>query len=164
MALVVGTHYRDQIFDGSLGPGTIHYMHIKRSSNSNRTAGTMEVICTGELGGTQQGNGLAYFKSCWNSWNYITDGAHSIKVVDNIRESDGATGTSIFVGPIPGFTYSGSTDYSLSSSELIYPIYTGWYGFLEINLEWTNDPDLQYQLDILSTALFYCLLMKPDQI
>ena len=154
MALVVGTHYRDQIFDGSLGPGTIHYMHIKRSSNSNRTAGTMEVICTGELGGTQQGNGLAYFKSCWNSWNYITDGAHSIKVVDNIRESDGATGTSIFVGPIPGFTYSGSTDYSLSSSELIYPIYTGWYGFLEINLEWTNDPDLQYQLDNTSTAVF----------
>ena len=129
-------------------------MHIKRSSNSNRTAGTMEVICTGELGGTQQGNGLAYFKSCWNSWNYITDGAHSIKVVDNIRESDGATGTSIFVGPIPGFTYSGSTDYSLSSSELIYPIYTGWYGFLEINLEWTNDPDLQYQLDNTSTAVF----------
>ena len=84
MALVVGTHYRDQIFDGSLGPGTIHYMHIKRSSTSNRTAGTMEVICSGELGGTQQGNGLAYFKSCWNSWNYITDGAHSIKVVDNI--------------------------------------------------------------------------------
>jgi len=154
MAIVVGTHYRDQIFDGSLGPGTIHYMHIKRSSNSNRTAGTMEVICTGELGGTQQGNGLAYFKSCWNSWNYITDGAHSIKVVDNIRESDGATGTSIFVGPIPGFTYSGSTDYSLSSSELIYPIYTGWYGFLEINLEWTNDPDLQYQLDNTSTAVF----------
>ena len=154
MALVVGTHYREQIFDGSLGPGTIHYMHIKRSSNSNRTAGTMEVICTGELGGTQQGNGLAYFKSCWNSWNYITDGAHSIKVVDNIRESDGATGTSIFVGPIPGFTYSGSTDYSLSSSELIYPIYTGWYGFLEINLEWTNDPDLQYQLDNTSTAVF----------
>ena len=154
MALVVGTHYRDQIFDGSLGPGTIHYMHIKRSSNSNRTAGTMEVICTGELGGTQQGNGLAYFKSCWNSWNYITDGAHSIKVVDNIRESDTATGTSIFVGPIPGFTYSGSTDYSLSSSELIYPIYTGWYGFLEINLEWTNDPDLQYQLDNTSTAVF----------
>ena len=62
MAIVVGTHYRDQIFDGSLGPGTIHYMHIKRSSSSNRTAGTMEVICTGELGGTQQGNGLAYFK------------------------------------------------------------------------------------------------------
>ena len=154
MAIVVGTHYRDQIFDGSLGPGTIHYMHIKRSSNSNRTAGTMEVICTGELGGTQQGNGLAYFKSCWNSWNYITDGAHSIKVVDNIRESDGATGTSIFVGPIPGFTYSGSTDYSLSSSELIYPIYTGWYGFLEINLEWTNDPNLQYQLDNTSTAVF----------
>ena len=154
MAIVVGTHYRDQIFDGSLGPGTIHYMHIKRSSGSNRTAGTMEVICTGELGGTQQGNGLAYFKSCWNSWNYITDGAHSIKVVDNIRESDGATGTSIFVGPIPGFTYSGSTDYSLSSSELIYPIYTGWYGFLEINLEWTNDPDLQYQLDNTSTAVF----------
>ena len=154
MAIVVGTHYRDQIFDGSLGPGTIHYMHIKRSSNSNRTAGTMEVICTGELGGTQQGNGLAYFKSCWNSWNYITDGAHSIKVVDNIRESDGATGTSIFVGPIPGFTYSGSTDYSLSSSELIYPIYTGWYGFLEINLEWTNDPDLQYQLDNSSSAAF----------
>lgn len=154
MAIVVGTHYRDQIFDGSLGPGTIHYMHIKRSSSSNRTAGTMEVICTGELGGTQQGNGLAYFKSCWNSWNYITDGAHSIKVVDNIRESDGATGTSIFVGPIPGFTYSGSTDYSLSSSELIYPIYTGWYGFLEINLEWTNDPDLQYQLDNTSTAVF----------
>ena len=154
MALVVGTHYRDQIFDGSLGPGSIHYMHIKRSSNSNRTAGTMEVICTGELGGTQQGNGLAYFKSCWNSWNYITDGAHSIKVVDNIRESDGATGTSIFVGPIPGFTYSGSTDYSLSSSELIYPIYTGWYGFLEINLEWTNDPDLQYQLDNSSSAAF----------
>ena len=154
MAIVVGTHYRDQIFDGSLGPGTIHYMHIKRSSNSNRTAGTMEVICTGELGGTQQGNGLAYFKSCWNSWNYITDGAHSIKVVDNIRESDTATGTSIFVGPIPGFTYSGSTDYSLSSSELIYPIYTGWYGFLEINLEWTNDPDLQYQLDNTSTAVF----------
>ena len=154
MAIVVGTHYRDQIFDGSLGPGTIHYMHIKRSSSSNRTAGTMEVICTGELGGTQQGNGLAYFKSCWNSWNYITDGAHSIKVVDNIRESDGATGTSIFVGPIPGFTYSGSTDYSLSSSELIYPIYTGWYGFLEINLEWTNDPNLQYQLDNTSTAVF----------
>ena len=154
MAIVVGTHYRDQIFDGSLGPGTIHYMHIKRSSNSNRTAGTMEVICTGELGGTQQGNGLAYFKSCWHSWNYITDGAHSIKVVDNIRESDGATGTSIFVGPIPGFTYSGSTDYSLSSSELIYPIYTGWYGFLEINLELTNDPDLQYQLDNTSTAVF----------
>ena len=154
MAIVVGTHYRDQIFDGSLGPGTIHYMHIKRSSSSNRTAGTMEVICTGELGGTQQGNGLAYFKSFWNSWNYITDGAHSIKVVDNIRESDGATGTSIFVGPIPGFTYSGSTDYSLSSSELIYPIYTGWYGFLEINLEWTNDPDLQYQLDNTSTAVF----------
>ena len=154
MAIVVGTHYRDQIFDGSLGPGTIHYMHIKRSSNSNRTAGTMEVICTGELGGTQQGNGLAYFKSCWNSWNYITDGAHSIKVVDNIRESDTATGTSIFVGPIPGFTYSGSTDYSLSSSELIYPIYTGWYGFLEINLEWTNDPNLQYQLDNTSTAVF----------
>ena len=154
MAIVVGTHYRDQIFDGSLGPGTIHYMHIKRSSNSNRTAGTMEVICTGELGGTQQGNGLAYFKSCWNSWSYITDGAHSIKVVDNIRESDTATGTSIFVGPIPGFTYSGSTDYSLSSSELIYPIYTGWYGFLEINLEWTNDPDLQYQLDNTSTAVF----------
>ena len=154
MALVVGTHYREQIFDGSLGPGSIHYMHIKRSSSSNRTAGTMEVICTGELGGTQQGNGLAYFKSCWNSWNYITDGAHSIKVVDNIRESDGATGTSIFVGPIPGFTYSGSTDYSLSSSELIYPIYTGWYGFLEINLEWTNDPNLQYQLDNTSTAVF----------
>ena len=154
MAIVVGTHYRDQIFDGSLGPGTIHYMHIKRSSNSNRTAGTMEVICTGELGGTQQGNGLAYFKSCWNSWNYITDGAHSIKVVDNIRESDGATGTSIFVGPIPGFTYSGSTDYSLTTSELIYPIYTGWYGFLEINLEWTNDPNLQYQLDNSSSAAF----------
>ena len=154
MAIVVGTHYREQIFDGSLGPGSIHYMHIKRSSSSNRTAGTMEVICTGELGGTQQGNGLAYFKSCWNSWNYITDGAHSIKVVDNIRESDGATGTSIFVGPIPGFTYSGSTDYSLSSSELIYPIYTGWYGFLEINLEWTNDPNLQYQLDNTSTAVF----------
>jgi hypothetical protein len=154
MALVVGTHYRDQIFDGSLGPGSIHYMHIKRSSNSNRTAGTMEVICTGELGGSQQGNGLAYFKSCWNSWNYQTDGSHSIKIVDNIRESDTATGTSIFVGPIPGFTYSGTTDYSFTSSELIYPIYTGWYGFLEINLEWTNDPDLQYQLDNTSTAVF----------
>ena len=114
----------------------------------------MEVICTGELGGTQQGNGLAYFKSCWNSWNYITDGAHSIKIVDNTRESDTAAGTSIFVGPIPGFTYSGNTDYSLSASELIYPIYTGWYGFLEINLEWTNDPDLQYQLDNTSTAVF----------
>ena len=154
MALVVGTHYRDQIFDGSLGPGSIHYMHIKRSSNSNRTAGTMEVICTGELGGSQQGNGLAYFKSCWNSWNYQTDGSHSIKIVDNTRESDTATGTSIFVGPIPGFTYSGTTDYSFTSSELIYPIYTGWYGFLEINLEWTNDPDLQYQLDNTSTAVF----------
>jgi len=154
MALVVGTHYRDQIFDGSLGPGSIHYMHIKRSSTSNRTAGTMEVICTGELGGSQQGNGLAYFKSCWNSWNYQTDGSHSIKIVDNIRESDTATGTSIFVGPIPGFTYSGTTDYSFTSSELIYPIYTGWYGFLEINLEWTNDPDLQYQLDNTSTAVF----------
>ena len=154
MAIVVGTHYRDSIFDGSLGPGSIHYMHIKRSSNSNRTAGTMEVICTGELGGTQQGNGLAYFKSCWNSWNYQTDGSHSIKIVDNIRESDGATGTSIFVGPIAGFTTSGNTDYSLTTSELIYPIYTGWYGFLEINLEWTNDPDLQYQLDNTSTAVF----------
>ena len=154
MALVVGQHYRASIFDGSLGPGSIHYMHIKRSSSSNRTAGTMEVICCGELGGTQQGNGLAYYKSAWCSWSYITDGAHSINIVENTRENDGATGTSIFVGPIPGFTYSGNTDYSLSSSELIYPIYTGWYGFLEINLEWTNDPDLQYQLDNTSTAVF----------
>ncbi|BCV04628.1 MAG: hypothetical protein CM15mV89_0700 [Caudoviricetes sp.] len=97
MALVVGTHYRDQIFDGSLGPGSIHYMHIKRSSSSNRTAGTMEMICCGELGGTQAGNGLAYYKAAWCSWSYITDGAHSIDIVENTRENDGATGTSIFV-------------------------------------------------------------------
>ena len=154
MALVVGTHYRDQIIDTSLGPGSIHYMHIKRSSGVNRTAGTMEVICCGELGGTQQGNGLAYFKSAWCSWSYITDGAHSVKIVDNTRESDGTTAVAIFVGPIPGFTYTSNTDYSLTTSELIYPIYTGWYGFLEINLEWTNDPDLQYQLDTTSTAVF----------
>ena len=154
MAILVGSHYRDQILDTSLGPGSIHYMHIKRSSTSNRTAGTMEVICCGELGGTQQGNGLAYFKSAWCSWNYITDGAHSIDIVENTRESDTAAGTSIFVGPIPNFTYSGNTDYSLSSSELIYPIYTGWYGFLEINLEWAQDANLQYQLDTTSTPVF----------
>ena len=154
MAILVGSHYRDQILDTSLGPGSIHYMHIKRSSGVNRTAGTMEVICCGELGGTQQGNGLAYFKSAWCSWNYITDGAHSVKIVDNTRESDTAAGTSIFVGPIPNFTYSGNTDYSLSASELIYPIYTGWYGFLEINLEWAQDANLQYQLDTTSTPVF----------
>ena len=154
MAILVGSHYRDQIIDTSLGPGTIHYMHIKRSSGVNRTAGTMEVICCGELGGTQQGNGLAYFKSAWCSWNYQTDGAHSVKIVDNTRESDTAAGTSIFVGPIPNFTYSGNTDYSLSASELIYPIYTGWYGFLEINLEWAQDANLQYQLDTTSTPVF----------
>ena len=154
MAILVGSHYRDQIIDTSLGPGSIHYMHIKRSSGVNRTAGTMEVICCGELGGTQQGNGLAYFKSAWCSWNYQTDGAHSVKIVDNTRESDTAAGTSIFVGPIPNFTYSGNTDYSLSSSELIYPIYTGWYGFLEINLEWAQDANLQYQLDTTSTPVF----------
>ena len=154
MAILVGSHYRDQIIDTSLGPGSIHYMHIKRSSGVNRTAGTMEVICCGELGGTQQGNGLAYFKSAWCSWNYQTDGAHSVKIVDNTRESDTAAGTSIFVGPIPNFTYSGNTDYSLSASELIYPIYTGWYGFLEINLEWAQDANLQYQLDTTSTPVF----------
>ena len=154
MAILVGSHYWDQIIDTSLGPGSIHYMHIKRSSGVNRTAGTMEVICCGELGGTQQGNGLAYFKSAWCSWNYITDGAHSVKIVDNTRESDTAAGTSIFVGPIPNFTYSGNTDYSLSASELIYPIYTGWYGFLEINLEWAQDANLQYQLDTTSTPVF----------
>jgi hypothetical protein len=154
MAILVGSHYRDQILDTSLGPGSIHYMHIKRSSTSNRTAGTMEVICCGELGGTQQGNGLAYYKSAWCSWNYITDGAHSIDIVENTRESDTAAGTSIFVGPIPNFTYSGNTDYSLSASELIYPIYTGWYGFLEINLEWAQDANLQYQLDTTSTPVF----------
>ena len=154
MAILVGSHYRDQIIDTSLGPGSIHYMHIKRSSTSNRTAGTMEVICCGELGGTQQGNGLAYYKSAWCSWNYITDGAHSIDIVENTRESDTAAGTSIFVGPIPNFTYSGNTDYSLSSSELIYPIYTGWYGFLEINLEWAQDANLQYQLDTSSSPAF----------
>ena len=154
MAILVGSHYRDQILDTSLGPGSIHYMHIKRSSGVNRTAGTMEVICCGELGGTQQGNGLAYFKSAWCSWNYQTDGAHSVKIVDNTRESDTAAGTSIFVGPIPNFTYSGNTDYSLSASELIYPIYTGWYGFLEINLEWAQDANLQYQLDTTSTPVF----------
>ena len=154
MALVVGQHYRASLYDGSLGPGSIHYMHIKRSSNSNRTAGTMEMICTGELGGTQQGNGLAYFKAAWASWNYQTDGSHSVKIVDNTRESDGASGASVFVGPIAGFTYSGNTDYSLTTSELIYPIYTGWYGFLEVNIEWTGDPDLQYQLDTTSTAVF----------
>ena len=154
MAILVGSHYRDQIIDTSLGPGSIHYMHIKRSSGVNRTAGTMEVICCGELGGTQQGNGLAYFKSAWCSWSYITDGAHSVKIVDNTRESDTAAGTSIFVGPIPNFTYSGNTDYSLSASELIYPIYTGWYGFLEINLEWAQDANLQYQLDNSSSPAF----------
>ena len=154
MALVVGQHYRASLYDGSLGPGSIHYMHIKRSSNSNRTAGTMEMICTGELGGTQQGNGLAYFKAAWASWNYQTDGSHSVKIVDNTRESDGASGASIFVGPIAGFTITGNTDYSLTTSELIYPIYTGWYGFLEVNIEWTGDPDLQYQLDTTSTAVF----------
>ena len=156
MALVVGTHYRDQIFDGSLGPGTIHYMHIKRSSGVNRTAGTMEVICCGELGGTQQGNGLAYYKAAWSSWNYQTDGSHSVVLINNTRENDTALGTTIQVGPlsITGHTVSGTTAYSLTSSELIYPIYTGWYGFLEINLEWAQDADLQYQLDTTSTAVF----------
>ena len=74
--------------------------------------------------------------------------------VENTRENDGTTSTSIFVGPIPGFTYTSNTDYSLSSSELIYPIYTGWYGFLEINLEWAQDANLQYQLDTTSTPVF----------
>ena len=156
MALVVGTHYRDQIFDGSLGPGTIHYMHIKRSSTSNRTAGTMEMICAGELGGTQAGNGLAYFKAAWTSWNYQTDGSHSVIITDNTRENDGSLGTTVQVGPlsITGHTVSGTTAYSFTSSELIYPIYTGWYGFLEVNIEWTNDPNLQYQLDNSSSPAF----------
>ena len=156
MALVVGQHYRASIFDGSLGPGSIHYMHIKRSSGSNRTGGTMEMICCGELGGTQQGNGLAYYKAAWSSWNYQTDGSHSVVLINNTRENDTALGTTIQVGPlsITGHTVSGTTAYSFTSSELIYPIYTGWYGFLEINLEWTNDPDLQYQLDNTSTAVF----------
>ena len=78
------------------------------------------------------------------------------KIINNTRENDGALGTTIQVGPlsITGHTVSGTTAYSFTSSELIYPIYTGWYGFLEINLEWTNDPDLQYQLDNTSTAVF----------
>ena len=156
MALVVGQHYRASLYDGSLGPGSIHYMHIKRSSNSNRTAGTMEMICAGELGGTQAGNGLAYFKAAWTSWNYQTDGSHSVIITDNTRENDGSLGTTVQVGPlsITGHTVSGTTAYSFTSSELIYPIYTGWYWFLEVNIEWTGDPDLQYQLDTTSTAVF----------
>ena len=156
MAILVGTHYRDQLLDTSLGPGSIHYLHIKRSSGANKVAGTMEMICMGELGGTQQGNGLAYYKAAWASWNYQTDGSHSVIITDNIRENDGALGTTVQVGPlsITGHTVSGNTAYSLTSSELIYPIYTGWYGFLEINLEWAQDADLQYQLDTTSTAVF----------
>ena len=113
MAILVGSHYRDQILDTSLGPGSIHYMHIKRSSGSNRTGGTMEMICCGELGGTQQGNGLAYYKAAWSSWNYITDGSHSVIITDNTRENDGSLGTTIQVGPlsITGHTVSGTTAY-----------------------------------------------------
>ena len=156
MAILVGTHYRDQLLDTSLGPGSIHYLHIKRSSGANKVAGTMEMLCMGELGGTQQGNGLAYYKAAWASWNYQTDGSHSVIITDNTRENDGALGTTIQVGPlsITGHTVSGTTAYSFTSSELIYPIYTGWYGFLEINLEWTNDPNLQYQLDNSSSPAF----------
>ena len=156
MAILVGTHYRDQLLDTSLGPGSIHYLHIKRSSGANKVAGTMEMLCMGELGGTQQGNGLAYYKAAWASWNYQTDGSHSVIITDNIRENDGALGTTVQVGPlsITGHTVSGNTAYSLTSSELIYPIYTGWYGFLEINLEWAQDANLQYQLDTTSTAVF----------
>ena len=156
MAILVGSHYRDQIIDTSLGPSSIHYLHIKRSSGVNRTGGTMEMICCGELGGTQAGNGLAYYKAAWSSWNYQTDGSHSVVLINNTRENDGALGTTIQVGPlsITGHTVSGLTAYSFTSSELIYPIYTGWYGFLEINLEWAQDANLQYQLDTTSTPVF----------
>jgi len=138
----VGSRNRVNLYQTTTNAApTTWYLHIARSTSS-RCAGTVEILQFGELGGQQTGNGVNYYKALWMSFTYNGPGSLS-QVIENNIEAGGNTGTGV-----TGVTVSQSDD------EIIYAINANWYGHIDVIIEWSNEDNLQYQLDKTSTAVF----------